>query len=91
MLKIDNKSAILLCKNWVYHDQSKHTHYHFILNYIDDGKDHGQICQFRRTSFKHPDKATWSYKIPGAIQEERNYQSFKNKVKISHTVVHVRV
>jgi hypothetical protein len=39
-LNIDNKSAIALCKNPVFHDRSKHieTRYHFIRECIEDGK-----------------------------------------------------
>ncbi|KAK1684066.1 hypothetical protein QYE76_044914 [Lolium multiflorum] len=38
-LHVDNKSAIQLCKNPVFHDRSKHieVHYHFIRNCIEDG------------------------------------------------------
>lgn len=37
---MDNKSSIQLCKNLVFHDQSKHieVHYHFIKGCIEDGK-----------------------------------------------------
>jgi hypothetical protein len=37
---IDNKSAIQLCKNPVFHDRSKHieVRYHYIRHCIDDGK-----------------------------------------------------
>ena len=40
VLKVDNKSAIALCKNPVYHDRSKHinTRYHFIHERVEDGK-----------------------------------------------------
>lgn len=40
VLKVDNKSAIALCKNPVYHDRSKHidTRYHFIRECIEDQK-----------------------------------------------------
>ena len=39
-LKVDNKSAISLCKNPVFHDRSKHidTRYHFIMQCVEDGK-----------------------------------------------------
>lgn len=39
-LKVDNKSAIALCKNPVYHDRSKHidTRYHFIRECVENGK-----------------------------------------------------
>jgi hypothetical protein len=38
-LLVDNKSAIQLCKNPVYHDRSKHidTRYHYIRDCIEDG------------------------------------------------------
>jgi hypothetical protein len=37
---VDNKSAIQLCKNPVFHDRSKHieTRFHFIRECVDDGK-----------------------------------------------------
>ena len=37
---VDNKSAIQLCKNPVFHDRSKHieTRYHFIRESIDSGQ-----------------------------------------------------
>ena len=37
---MDNKSAISLCKNPVFHDRSKHidTHYHFIREFVEGGK-----------------------------------------------------
>lgn len=40
MLKVDNKSAISLSKNPVYHDRSKHidTRYHFIRGCVEEGK-----------------------------------------------------
>ena len=39
-LKVDNKSAISLCKNPVYHDRSKHieVQYHYIRQCVDEGK-----------------------------------------------------
>lgn len=39
-LYIDNKSAIQLCKNPVFHDRSKHieTRFHFIRECVDDGR-----------------------------------------------------
>jgi hypothetical protein len=39
-LKVDNKSAISLCKNPVFHDRSKHidTRYHFIRECVEDGR-----------------------------------------------------
>ena len=39
-LKVDNKSAISLCKNPVYHERSKHidTRYHFIRECVEEGK-----------------------------------------------------
>jgi len=39
VLNIDNKSAISLCKNPVFHDRSKHidTRYHYIRNCIEEG------------------------------------------------------
>ncbi|WP_286489543.1 Ty1/Copia family ribonuclease HI, partial [Escherichia coli] len=39
-LKIDNKSAISLSKNPVFHERSKHidTRYHFICECVEDGK-----------------------------------------------------
>ena len=39
-LYVDNKSAIQLCKNPVFHDRSKHieTHFHFIRECVQDGK-----------------------------------------------------
>ena len=38
-LKVDNKSALALGKNHVFHERSKHIRikYHFIRNYLDDG------------------------------------------------------
>ena len=40
VLNIDNKSAISLCKNAVFHDRSKHidTRYHYIRQCIEEGK-----------------------------------------------------
>lgn len=40
MLLIDNKSAIQLCKNPVFHDRTKHieTRFHFIRECVQDGK-----------------------------------------------------
>lgn len=40
LLKIDNKSAISLCKNPVHHDRSKHidTRYHYIRDCVEEGK-----------------------------------------------------
>ena len=40
LLKVDNKSAISLCKNPVFHDRSKHidTRYHFIRQCIEEKK-----------------------------------------------------
>lgn len=40
VLKVDNKSAISLCKNPVFHDRSKHidTRYHHIRECIEGGK-----------------------------------------------------
>jgi hypothetical protein len=37
---VDNKSAIQLCKNPVFHDRSKHieTRFHFIRECVEDGK-----------------------------------------------------
>ena len=37
---VDNKSAIQLCKNPVFHDRSKHieTRYHFIRENVESGK-----------------------------------------------------
>ena len=37
---VDNKSAIQLCKNPVFHDQSKHieTRFHFIRECVENGK-----------------------------------------------------
>ncbi|RLM86324.1 hypothetical protein C2845_PM04G09570 [Panicum miliaceum] len=39
-LKMDNKAAIELCKNLVFHERSKHidTRYHFIRDCVDQGK-----------------------------------------------------
>jgi Reverse transcriptase (RNA-dependent DNA polymerase) len=39
-LKVDNKSAISLCKNPVYHERSKHidTRFHFIRECVEEGK-----------------------------------------------------
>ena len=39
LLKIDNQSAIALCKNPVYHDRSKHIDikYHFIRDMVESG------------------------------------------------------
>jgi hypothetical protein len=39
-LRIDNKSAISLCKNLVYHDRSKHidTRFHYIRQCVEEGK-----------------------------------------------------
>jgi hypothetical protein len=39
-LKIDNKSAISLCKNPIYHDRSKHidTQFHFIRDCVEEGR-----------------------------------------------------
>jgi hypothetical protein len=38
-LKVDNKSALALAKNPVFHDRSKHIRikYHFIRDYLEDG------------------------------------------------------
>jgi hypothetical protein len=38
-LKIDNRSAISLCKNPVFHDRSKHIEvkYHFIIEKVEEG------------------------------------------------------
>lgn len=40
VLKVDNKSAISLSKNPVFHDRSKHidTRYHFIRECVENGK-----------------------------------------------------
>jgi len=40
MLRIDNQSAISLCKNPVFHDQSKHidTKYHYIRENVENGR-----------------------------------------------------
>jgi hypothetical protein len=40
VLNIDNKSAISLCKNLVYHQRSKHldTRYHYIRNCTEEAK-----------------------------------------------------
>lgn len=40
ILKVDNKSAISVCKNPVFHDRSKHidTRYHFIRQCIEEKK-----------------------------------------------------
>jgi hypothetical protein len=39
-LRIDNKSAISLCKNPVYHDRSKHidTRFHYIRQCVEEGR-----------------------------------------------------
>lgn len=39
-LRIDNQSAIQLCKNPVFHDRSKHieTRFHFVRNCVEEGK-----------------------------------------------------
>lgn len=39
-MRIDNKSAISLCKNPVYHDRSKHidTRYHYIRESVENGR-----------------------------------------------------
>jgi hypothetical protein len=39
-LKVDNMSAIALCKNPVFHDRSKHidTKYHYIRENVESGK-----------------------------------------------------
>jgi Reverse transcriptase (RNA-dependent DNA polymerase) len=39
-LKINNKSAIFLCKNPIYHDRSKHidTRFHFIRECVEEGR-----------------------------------------------------
>ena len=39
-LKVDNKSAISLCKNPVYHERSKHidVRFHYIRQCVDEGK-----------------------------------------------------
>ena len=39
-LFIDNKSAIQLCKNHVFHDRTKHieTRFHFIRECVQDGR-----------------------------------------------------
>lgn len=39
-IKIDNQSAIALCKNPVYHERSKHidVKYHFVRSCVEDGK-----------------------------------------------------
>jgi hypothetical protein len=39
-LRIDNKSAISLCKNLVYHDRSKYidTRFHYIRQCVEEGK-----------------------------------------------------
>jgi intein-encoded DNA endonuclease-like protein len=40
VLKIDNQSAISLCKNPVFHDRTKHidVRYHVVRNYVEEGK-----------------------------------------------------
>lgn len=40
LIKVDNKSAIALCKNPVHHDRSQHidVRYHFIREYVEEGK-----------------------------------------------------
>jgi hypothetical protein len=39
-LKINNQSAIALCKNPVYHNRSKHidVHYHFLQKCVENGE-----------------------------------------------------
>jgi hypothetical protein len=47
VLNIDNKSAISLCKNLVYHDRSNHfdTKYHYIWQCVEESKiDINYVC-----------------------------------------------
>jgi hypothetical protein len=65
-LHVDNKSAIALVKNPVFHDRSKHiqTRYHFIRQCVDDGDID---VQFVRTQDQLSDIMT---KALGCVQFE---------------------
>ena len=78
VLKVDNKSAISLNKNPVYHDRSKHidTHYHFIRECVEEGKI---IVDHIRTEDQLADILT--NQVLGDEREDWHDQSEKNKIK----------
>jgi hypothetical protein len=58
-IKIDNQSAIALCKNHVYHERSKHidVKYHFVRSCVEQGKVE---VEHVRTRDQHADILTKS-------------------------------
>jgi hypothetical protein len=56
-IKVDNQSAIALCKNPVYHERSKHidVKYHFVRSCVEDGKVE---VEHVRTDEQHADILT---------------------------------
>jgi hypothetical protein len=73
MLNVDNKSAISLCKNPVFHERSKHIEirYHFIWQCVDDGKVQIEFCQVWRTA-RCAYQGTWAWKTSGTASKDRH-------------------
>jgi hypothetical protein len=72
-LCVDNKSAIALMKNPVFHDLSKHipTRYHFIRNCVDDGDINVQFVRIEDQLLDIYDKGPWARAVPGIAQPHR--------------------
>jgi hypothetical protein len=56
MLKVNNKSAITLAKNPVFHERSKHIKlkYHFICDSVEAKKDRARVCVNRTSACCKP-------------------------------------
>ena len=57
---VDNSSAIILAKNSIFHDRSKHinTRFHYLRDYIANKEVGSQVCKDTRPSCRYIHKAT---------------------------------
>jgi hypothetical protein len=61
-LKIDNQYAIMLSKNPIFHDRSKHidTKYHYIRQCIEEDRVKCQVRRHQRAASGYSDQTTWA-------------------------------